>query len=161
MQMIKWQDLGVRIADIRIQRGVTSGKGAERLGISRTTLHHYEQGERPIPSNVMTTFMEAYSVEPNNLFGVNTYERFFDLFSAFVAARDAYEVFEQKGVGWSQATSSDRADIRATGERLYEISGTVGMRAAIRAFFPQEPERTLRAGDELNHLWSGIGNWVA
>lgn len=160
MQSEEWQKLGQRIADIRNQKGVTAVKGAELLGISRTTLHHYEQGERPIPSNVMIAFMDAHSVEPNDLFGVNTYDRFQDVFSAFVAARDAYEVFECKDVGWSQASDKDRAEIRATGGKLFELVGTVGMKAAIRAFFPNEPGRTLRAGDELNHLWNGIGDWV-
>lgn len=156
--------IGTRLKHIRIQKGLSQSETARRLGVADKTVKNYENGFRSPTLEYVRQAAKEFDADLLWIIGEGNeeesqYDRYVNLFSAFIKARESYIVFEKRNVGWSNASKEERKAIREGGKALNEQGGVGSMSAALRCFFPEEPGRTLRAGDELNHLWNGIGNW--
>ncbi len=155
-----------KLKSVRLEAGLTQEMMGTALDVSGRTYKHYELGQRSPSIEFLQRVVERFQVDAGWLIEnteewANRFDYFVEVFSAFDAAREAYIRFEKRGVSWSQATDNELKELRAAGKRLADIGEAKCMGAAIRAMFPDDPGRTLRAGDELNHLWSGIDGWRA
>lgn len=63
-------DLGIKLADLRKQKGISQTELAEELGLTRASISYYEKGER-IPS-------DENKVKMANFFGKSVQEIFFE-----------------------------------------------------------------------------------
>jgi len=62
-------ELGLRVADLRKQQGITQVQLAEALGVSQQTMQGYEAGRRRIPASALTTLAKALGVSLEALMG--------------------------------------------------------------------------------------------
>ena len=62
-------ELGLRMAELRRQQGITQVQLAEALGVSQQTLQGYEAGRRRIPVSALTTLARALGVSLEALMG--------------------------------------------------------------------------------------------
>jgi transcriptional regulator with XRE-family HTH domain len=62
-------ELGLRMADLRKQQGITQVQLAEALGVSQQTMQGYEAGRRRIPVSALTTLARALGVSLEALMG--------------------------------------------------------------------------------------------
>lgn len=61
--------LSDRLSELRKQSGYSQLAVAEKLGIKRTTLAHYESGKREPPFNTLLLFATFYNVTTDYLLG--------------------------------------------------------------------------------------------
>lgn len=159
-------NISVRLRQIRLKEGLTQAEMAQAGEVADRTYKYYELGKRPPPVDFIQRLAKKFGLETSWLIDgekttADSFDRYVELFTAFDAAREAYVKFEKRNVGWSDVNEMERSALWTAGKRLAAVGGTQCMGAAIRAMFPDEAGRTLRAGDELNHLWSGIDGWMA
>jgi len=62
-------ELGLRVAELRKQQGITQVQLAEALGVSQQTMQGYEAGRRRIPVSALTTLARALGVSLEALMG--------------------------------------------------------------------------------------------
>ncbi|GAA3086527.1 hypothetical protein GCM10020000_86500 [Streptomyces olivoverticillatus] len=55
------------LADLRADAGLTQGRAAEKLGITRLPLSHAETGRKPLPSGLFQRVAVLYGVTPDEL----------------------------------------------------------------------------------------------
>lgn len=53
---------GNRIQELKEQKGISSQKLSDMLGISRTTLYNYESNKTSIPSNILEKLSKIFNV---------------------------------------------------------------------------------------------------
>ncbi|MCA6387345.1 MAG: helix-turn-helix transcriptional regulator [Cytophagales bacterium] len=63
--------LGNNIKALRIKLDLTQEMLADYLGISRGEMNYYENGTRPMPSNLVTKAAELFSVDEYDLYQEN------------------------------------------------------------------------------------------
>ncbi len=59
----------LNIAEIRQRSFITQAELAEKLGIKRTTLSHYETGRRRVPVSLLVPIKDALGCTLDELFG--------------------------------------------------------------------------------------------
>lgn len=62
-------ELGLRVAELRKQQGITQVQLAEALGVSQQTMQGYEVGRRRIPVSALPTLARALGVSLEELMG--------------------------------------------------------------------------------------------
>lgn len=64
-------DVAKKIAEVRLERGLTQKEIADKIGKSETTVGNYEAGKIDIPLSAMLDMAEALEVEPAVLVGAD------------------------------------------------------------------------------------------
>jgi transcriptional regulator with XRE-family HTH domain len=62
--------LGLRIAALRKEAGLSQQAVADQLGIAQQTLAHYEVGTARMPVSIVPAFAQLYGVDANELLGL-------------------------------------------------------------------------------------------
>jgi transcriptional regulator with XRE-family HTH domain len=62
--------LGLRLAALRKQAGLSQQAVADELGIAQQTLAHYEVGTARMPVSIVPAFAKLYGVDANELLGL-------------------------------------------------------------------------------------------
>lgn len=62
--------LGLRIAVLRKEQGLSQQAVADELGIAQQTLAHYEVGTARMPVSIVPVFAKLYGVDANELLGL-------------------------------------------------------------------------------------------
>jgi transcriptional regulator with XRE-family HTH domain len=64
-----YKELGSRIADLRIARGLTQQRLADALGIGQQTLGHYEVGRTRLASAVLVQISAIFEMSVDDVLG--------------------------------------------------------------------------------------------
>jgi transcriptional regulator with XRE-family HTH domain len=62
--------LGLRLAALRKEQGLSQQTVADELGIAQQTLAHYEVGTARMPVSIVPAFAKLYGVDANELLGL-------------------------------------------------------------------------------------------
>lgn len=73
-----YQELGVRIAKLRIQQGLSQSQVAGMLHIAQTTYSNYENGTHKIPLEQLQVLASFYDVSYDELLGTPTEQNIFN-----------------------------------------------------------------------------------
>lgn len=73
-----YRELGVRIARLRIRRGMSQSQVAAMLHIAQTTYSNYENGSHKIPLDQLEQLASFYRVSYDDLLGRSAEEGAFD-----------------------------------------------------------------------------------
>ena len=65
----KISEVGKRIQKLRMQNNMTQSKLANKLGIDRTTLAHYEMGKRTPGIDILWEIADIFGVSVDELIG--------------------------------------------------------------------------------------------
>lgn len=65
---------GRRIRIFREARGWTRGELAERLGVSRSAISHWESGARRPPLDMLARILDAFEISAASFFGLDLRE---------------------------------------------------------------------------------------
>lgn len=72
MAKVEPQSLGVRIAQLRKDRGMTQAELAERLGVSQPVVSDYENDVIRLPADVVVQFAEIFAVSADEILGLKS-----------------------------------------------------------------------------------------
>ena len=67
---LREDEVGKRITEQRLRRGMTQTDLAMRAGVSQQVLSRWELGERPIPSNCLIRLANVLRVKPSILIDI-------------------------------------------------------------------------------------------
>lgn len=73
-----YQELGVRIARLRVQQGLSQSQVAGMLHIAQTTYSNYESGSHKIPLEQLQVLASFYNVSYDELLGKPSSQNIFD-----------------------------------------------------------------------------------
>jgi len=147
---------------------LSTDDAAAICGVSRATIYRYFNLTREPKAEHVAATIEATGCDAKWLLtGIRTAEPepprtdyYIDLFTAFLAARTAYEAYERAYQDPSTRHSIPAEITRRVyeaGKRLDKVGGYEAMTGAVYAFYPNDDDRRVAAGTHLNGLWSGIG----
>lgn len=59
------ENIGQRLDQVRKREGLSQGVFCDALGISRSSLQNYANGNRDLPTSILAKLLELYSVDPS------------------------------------------------------------------------------------------------
>lgn len=66
-----FEQLGLRIARLRKEQGITQAQLAEKLSISQQHMASFEKGIRKIPASMLPTISQILNIPLEDLFGIS------------------------------------------------------------------------------------------
>lgn len=132
------ESIGQRLDKVRKREGLSQGAFCNALGISRSSLQNYVNGNRDIPTSILAKLLELYSVDPSWMIQGDVSE---------VAMRQKSDILAQiREIGMAiECRAEDRQIALSTEERwrltsqLYTLaivqSGTVNTERSTSDFF--------------------------
>jgi transcriptional regulator with XRE-family HTH domain len=123
-------NLGRRIADLRLKHGFTQQELAERVGVSRTALSHVEAGMSDPGERTVTLLAGVFKVEPHELVSGTNYptaksERLPVVTARYTEADHQLELLEAELRWLDGQVTPDRAVVEAWEIRLSALLGTL------------------------------------
>ncbi|MBP2100370.1 helix-turn-helix domain-containing protein [Enterococcus rivorum] len=73
------------LKQLRTQKNLTQDELAEKLGVSGQTIYKYENGITFPPPEKIEKILHFFNVDPNNLFGYNSYSKNIDTLLRIIA----------------------------------------------------------------------------